>query len=294
MLTCARPAQWIISARHRGHCVQAVQFAADDDADLRHTLWPVPHVPRGPDPDSRAEGHEGPLQEQLAGLCVVGGQSAALHRRLLRGARCLPPPRDPRLSVPALPHRRSIPVAVARELRRERADGLHCQRFAHQEGPLPAERPHREQRPRGCGPLSADDPGHRPGAAVVWARPILVVASGHPPPGLRSVPHPLRRGAGRLLGQRVLPRPRAPRRPLHPGPVLPHPGRLLGVGRPGPVPLLDQAESGGPAYPGLAEAVARRPSRPLLVGAAYLSGLVCLAVGTLVYRALSPRFAELV
>jgi len=33
---------------------------------------------------------------------------------------------------------------------------------------------------------------------------------------------------------------------------------------------------------------------PLLVGAAYLSGFACLLVGTLVYRALSPRFAELV
>jgi homopolymeric O-antigen transport system permease protein len=33
---------------------------------------------------------------------------------------------------------------------------------------------------------------------------------------------------------------------------------------------------------------------PLLVGAAYLSGLICLAIGVLVYRALSPRFAELV
>jgi lipopolysaccharide transport system permease protein len=33
---------------------------------------------------------------------------------------------------------------------------------------------------------------------------------------------------------------------------------------------------------------------PLLVGASYLTGFVCLAVGTLVYRALSPRFAELV
>jgi len=33
---------------------------------------------------------------------------------------------------------------------------------------------------------------------------------------------------------------------------------------------------------------------PLLVAAAYLSGLVCLAVGSLIYRALSPRFGELV
>jgi lipopolysaccharide transport system permease protein len=33
---------------------------------------------------------------------------------------------------------------------------------------------------------------------------------------------------------------------------------------------------------------------PLLVGAAYLAGVVCLAVGTLVYRLLSPRFGELV
>jgi lipopolysaccharide transport system permease protein len=33
---------------------------------------------------------------------------------------------------------------------------------------------------------------------------------------------------------------------------------------------------------------------PLLVGAAYLSALSCLVVGTLIYRALSPRFAELV
>lgn len=32
----------------------------------------------------------------------------------------------------------------------------------------------------------------------------------------------------------------------------------------------------------------------LLVAAAYLSGLVCLAAGSLVYRALSPRFGELV
>ena len=33
---------------------------------------------------------------------------------------------------------------------------------------------------------------------------------------------------------------------------------------------------------------------PLLVAAAYLSGLVCFAVGSLVYRVLSPRFGELV
>ena len=33
---------------------------------------------------------------------------------------------------------------------------------------------------------------------------------------------------------------------------------------------------------------------PLLVAAAYLSGFVCLAVGSLMYRALSPRFGELV
>jgi lipopolysaccharide transport system permease protein len=33
---------------------------------------------------------------------------------------------------------------------------------------------------------------------------------------------------------------------------------------------------------------------PLLVGAAYLSALTCLVLGTLIYRALSPRFAELV
>jgi len=33
---------------------------------------------------------------------------------------------------------------------------------------------------------------------------------------------------------------------------------------------------------------------PLLVGAAYLSGLISLVVGSLIYRALSPRFGELV
>jgi homopolymeric O-antigen transport system permease protein len=33
---------------------------------------------------------------------------------------------------------------------------------------------------------------------------------------------------------------------------------------------------------------------PLLVAAAYLSGLICLAVGSLTYRALSPRFGEIV
>jgi lipopolysaccharide transport system permease protein len=33
---------------------------------------------------------------------------------------------------------------------------------------------------------------------------------------------------------------------------------------------------------------------PLLIGAAYLTAIVCLGVGTLVYRALSPRFAEMV
>ena len=33
---------------------------------------------------------------------------------------------------------------------------------------------------------------------------------------------------------------------------------------------------------------------PLLVGAAYLSAVACLVAGTLIYRALSPRFAELV
>jgi lipopolysaccharide transport system permease protein len=33
---------------------------------------------------------------------------------------------------------------------------------------------------------------------------------------------------------------------------------------------------------------------PLLVGAAYLSAFACLVIGTIVYRALSPRFAELV
>ena len=66
-------------------------------------------------------------------------------------------------------------------------------------------------------------------------------------------------------------------------------------GRPRPVPRLDQAKSGGPAHPGLAEALAGRLSRARCsIGAAYLSGLICLAVGTLVYRALSPRFAELV
>jgi homopolymeric O-antigen transport system permease protein len=31
---------------------------------------------------------------------------------------------------------------------------------------------------------------------------------------------------------------------------------------------------------------------PYLVAAAYLSGVVCLAAGSLVYRALSPRFGE--
>jgi lipopolysaccharide transport system permease protein len=33
---------------------------------------------------------------------------------------------------------------------------------------------------------------------------------------------------------------------------------------------------------------------PVLVGAAYLSAVTCLVLGTLIYRALSPRFAELV
>jgi lipopolysaccharide transport system permease protein len=33
---------------------------------------------------------------------------------------------------------------------------------------------------------------------------------------------------------------------------------------------------------------------PLLVVAAYLTAVVCLAVGTLIYRALSPRFAEMI